>query len=215
MSAGLIVKRLMDVLVVVAVLVLAAPLLLLIAAAIRLTMGKPVLFRQIRPGYRGIPFTVLKFRTMPWRSDGALTLPPDASLPAVGRFLRKTSLDELPQLIPVLMGKMSLVGPRPLLMEYLDRYRPEHRRRHDVKPGITGLAQINGRQTLRFSKKLEMDVWYVDHWSIWLDLSILFRTFLRLFRPDGIPDGAALTEVDDLGLGQGLSWVRECRGNSR
>ena len=194
----------MDVLVAVTVLVLAAPLLFLIAASIRLTMGKPVLFRQIRPGYRGIPFTVLKFRTMPWRSDGALTLPPDASLPVVGRFLRKTSLDELPQLIPVLTGKMSLVGPRPLLMEYLDRYRPEHRRRHDVKPGITGLAQINGRQTLRFSKKLEMDVWYVDHWNIWLDLSILFRTFFRLVRPDGIPDGAALMEVDDLGLGQGI-----------
>ena len=171
---------------------------------IRLTMGKPVLFRQLRPGYRGIPFTVLKFRTMPWRSDGALTLPPDASLPMVGRFLRKTSLDELPQLIPVLMGKMSLVGPRPLLMEYLERYRPEHRRRHDVKPGITGLAQINGRQTLRFSKKLELDVWYVEHWNIWLDISILFRTFFRLFRPDGIPDGAALTEVDDLGLGEGI-----------
>jgi sugar transferase EpsL len=204
MSAQLIVKRCIDVLVAVTILVLAAPLLLLIAATIRVTMGRPVLFRQVRPGYRGLPFTLLKFRTMPWRADGTMVLPTEADLPLVGKLLRKTSLDELPQLIPVLRGDMSLVGPRPLLMEYLDHYRPEHMRRHDVKPGITGLAQVNGRQSLRFSKRLELDVWYVDHWSVWLDFSILFRTFLRFFRPDGIPDAAALAEVDDLGLSQAL-----------
>jgi lipopolysaccharide/colanic/teichoic acid biosynthesis glycosyltransferase len=204
MSGQLIVKRSMDVLVAVAVLVATAPLLLLIAVAIRLTMGRPVLFRQIRPGYQGIPFTLVKFRTMPWRPDGGFVRPTEVKLPRVGRLLRKTSLDELPQLVSVLLGQMSLVGPRPLLMEYLDYYRPEHRRRHDVKPGITGLAQINGRQSLKFSKRLEMDVWYVDHWSLWLDLSILFRTFLRLFRADGIPEVAPLADIDDLGLTRGI-----------
>jgi sugar transferase EpsL len=204
MSAGLMVKRSMDVLVAATILALTAPLLLLITAAIRITMGKPVLFRQLRPGYRGIPFTVRKFRTMPWRTDGAMVLPSQVRLPPIGRLLRKTSLDELPQLASVLTGKMSLVGPRPLLMEYLDRYTPEQLRRHDMKPGITGLAQINGRQSLKFSKRLELDVHYVDRWSILLDLSILFRTFLRLFRPDGIPDGKAVAEVDDLGLSRGI-----------
>lgn len=206
MSAGLIVKRLMDMFVAASILLLTAPLLLLIAAAIRTTMGKPVLFRQVRPGYRGVPFTVLKFRTMPWRTDGAMVLPSQVTLPPVGSLLRKTSLDELPQLASVLIGKMSLVGPRPLLMEYLDRYTPEHLRRHDMRPGVTGLAQINGRQSLQFSKRLELDVQYIDRWSVWLDISILVRTFLRLFRPDGIPDGNALTEVDDLGLSQGIKF---------
>jgi len=197
-------KRSLDVLVAATILVPAAPLLLLIALAIRLTMGRPILFRQVRPGYRGVPFTLLKFRTMPWRSDGAFVRPTEVDLPWLGKLLRKTSLDELPQLVCVLRGDMSLVGPRPLLMEYLDHYRVEHRRRHDVKPGITGMAQVNGRQGLKFSKRLEMDVWYVDNWSLQVDFSILFRTFLRLFRPDGIPNASELGEVDDVGLTQSL-----------
>jgi sugar transferase EpsL len=197
-------KRALDVLVAATILILAAPLLLLISLAILLTMGRPVLFRQVRPGYQGAPFTLLKFRTMPWRPDGAFVRPTDVKLPWLGKFLRKTSLDELPQLAPVLFGQMSLVGPRPLLTEYLAHYKPEHRRRHDMKPGITGLAQVNGRQSLKFSKRLEMDVWYVDHWSFRLDLTILWRTFLRLFRPDGIPDAGELAEVDDIGLTRGL-----------
>ena len=203
MPAQLALKRAMDVFVAVTILALSAPLLALFALAIRIAMGKPVLFRQVRPGRHGVPFTLLKFRTMPWR-PGVMQRATEVDLPPVGRFLRQTSLDELPQLIAVLRGQMSLVGPRPLLMEYLDHYRPEHRRRHDVKPGITGLAQVNGRQGLKFSKRLELDVWYVDHWNLWLDISILFRTFLRLFRPDGIPDGAAMAEVDDVGLSRGL-----------
>jgi sugar transferase EpsL len=176
------------------------PVMLAIAFAIRLRMGKPVLFRQRRPGYQARPFMMLKFRTMVV-GDTAATMHSDAErLTALGITLRRFSLDELPQLWNVLKGEMSLVGPRPLLMEYLERYTPEQARRHDVKPGITGWAQVQGRQDLPFSKRLESDVWYVDHQSLWLDLRILWMTVAKLGRGSGVRSGQDVRTVDDLGL---------------
>ena len=163
-------------------LLLLAPVMLLIALAIRLNMGSPVLFRQRRPGLTEHSFDILKFRTM---FDGGNA--PDAErLTALGRFLRSTSLDELPELFNVLRGDMSLVGPRPLLTKYLSLYNPEQARRHDVKPGITGWAQIHGRNALVWEEKLEADVWYVDHWSLWLDIRILWSTLFQVVRREGI-----------------------------
>ena len=165
----------------------AAPVLAVTAAAVRTTMGSPVLFRQQRPGLHGRPFEVLKFRTMldATGPDGR-PLPDADRLTPLGKFLRSSSLDELPQLINVLRGELSLVGPRPLLMRYLDRYSPEQARRHDAMPGITGWSQINGRNAIEWSKKLALDTWYVDHWSLALDAKILARTVLHVLRRDGI-----------------------------
>jgi lipopolysaccharide/colanic/teichoic acid biosynthesis glycosyltransferase len=172
-------------------LVAAAPLIGATALAVRVALGSPVLFRQRRPGLHGRPFELWKFRTMldARRPDG--TLLPDAErLTPFGRFLRSTSLDELPQLVNVLRGELSLVGPRPLLVEYLTRYSSEQGRRHDVLPGITGWCQVNGRNALDWDDKLALDVWYVDHWSLALDLRILARTALAVFaRKDIARDG--------------------------
>ena len=200
MRSTRILKRTLDLAGAVFLLILFAPLLLLIAALIRLTMGAPIFFRQVRPGLHDRPFTLVKFRTMPVARDQTLSIPVEGNLPWAGRLLRLTSLDELPELFHVLRGDMSLVGPRPLLTEYLSFYQPEHLRRHHMPPGITGLAQINGRQTLKFSKRLELDVWYVDHWSLWLDLRILFKTAFSVFRRHETSDPAELAGVDDLGL---------------
>lgn len=168
-------------------LALTAPLTLAIAAAVRVFLGAPVLFRQERPGLNGAPFEMLKFRTMKDAVDETgKPLPDAARLTRFGRFLRATSLDELPELLNVLRGDMSLVGPRPLLMEYLPRYDEEQRRRHDRKPGITGWAQIHGRNTLTWQQKFEFDVWYVDHWSNGLDLQILGATILAVLSREGI-----------------------------
>jgi sugar transferase EpsL len=176
------------------------PIMLTIALAIRVRMGAPALFRQRRPGYHARPFTMLKFRTMVV-GDTAATLHSDAErLTPLGTRLRRFSLDELPQLWNVLKGEMSLVWPRPLLMEYLERYTPKQARRHDVKPGITGWAQVQGRQDLPFSKRLELDVWYVDHQSFWLDLRILWMTIAKLVRGSGVRSGQDVRAVDDLGL---------------
>jgi sugar transferase EpsL len=162
-------------------LVLFAPLMLMIALLVRLSMGPPVLFRQQRPGQWGMPFVIYKFRTMRHLQDSSGTLLSDERrITGLGRFLRSTSLDELPELFNVLKGEMSLVGPRPLLMEYLDRYTPEQARRHEVKPGITGWAQMKGRNTLTWERKFELDIWYVDHWSLWLDLTILGLTVVKV-----------------------------------
>ena len=164
-------------------------------------LGSPVLFRQRRPGLRGRPFTVLKFRTMTDACEPDGTLKPDIErLTPIGRFLRKSSLDELPQLWNVVRGDMSLVGPRPLLMEYLPNYTPEQARRHDVRPGITGWAQINGRNGVAFGDRLKLDVWYVDHWSLWLDARILTRTVLNVLRSSGVRLEQTLEEIDDIGL---------------
>lgn len=184
------VKRLLDCFVAGTALLVASPLMALIAASIRVSMGSPVLFRQERPGLHGRPFTLLKFRTMSDAPDpSGLLLPDERRLTPLGRFLRTTSLDELPQLWNVLKGEMSLVGPRPLLMSYLERYSPEQARRHDVLPGITGWAQVHGRNAVRWEDKLALDVWYVDHWSLLLDLRILLRTVPQVIRRTGIFHG--------------------------
>ncbi len=168
-------------------LVILSPLMLAFAGLIRVRMGKPVLFRQLRIGHREKVFTFLKFRTMTdVRDQTGKLLADEQRLTALGRFLRRTSLDELPQLWNVLKGDMSLVGPRPLLPEYLPRYTAFQRRRHEVKPGITGWAQVNGRNALTWEQKFELDVWYVDNCSIKLDLEILWLTLVKVIRREGI-----------------------------
>lgn len=182
-----IVKRGIDIVVSLLGLTLGAPVLLLVALLVWLTMGRPILFTQVRPGLHGKPFRMYKFRTMrnAFDPDGR-PLPDEQRLTPFGRFLRATSLDELPELWNVLRGEMSLVGPRPLLMQYLERYTPEQRRRHEVRPGITGWAQVNGRNAISWEQKFEYDVWYVDNYSFWLDMKILALTVVRVFRRDGI-----------------------------
>ena len=180
-------KRAVDLVGAGAALVLLSPILTAVAVAARLTMGPPVLFRQERPGLGGKPFIMYKFRTMRDARDRAGKLLDDAArLTRLGRFLRRTSLDELPELVNVLRGDMSLVGPRPLLIQYLARYTPEQARRHEVKPGITGWAQINGRNAIRWEEKFALDVWYVDHRSLLLDMKILLLTVWKVIRRDDI-----------------------------
>jgi lipopolysaccharide/colanic/teichoic acid biosynthesis glycosyltransferase len=184
MTAG---KRAFDFLAALVLLVLLAPLLLAIAIAVLLALGWPVIFRQQRPGIRGEPFGLVKFRTMrDLRDPAGAPLPNEERLTAFGTFLRSTSLDELPELWNVLRGDMSLVGPRPLLMEYLPLYTPEQRRRHDVRPGMTGWAQVNGRNTVTWEDRFRMDVWYVENRSAWLDARILCRTIGRILSRQGI-----------------------------
>ncbi len=199
MRTGVIAKRAFDVAVALPALLLLAPVLLLTALAVRLSMGSPVLFRHRRAGYRGRPFTLLKFRTM---RPGAPGEPDDARLTRLGALLRAASLDELPQLWNVLCGDMSLVGPRPLLMEYLARYTPEQARRHDVPPGITGLAQVRGRNAITWEEKFALDVWYVDHASLRLDLYILWRTLVAVVRRSGVSAPGHATMPVFLGSGQ-------------
>ncbi|MHB8791036.1 MAG: sugar transferase [Desulfobulbaceae bacterium] len=187
------IKRLFDYLLTVPGIVVISPVIVVTTILVRLKIGTPVLFSQVRPGLHGKPFRIYKFRTMTDAKDADGNLLPDAGrLVPFGRFLRSTSLDELPELINVLKGEMSLVGPRPLLMEYLDRYTPEQARRHEVRPGITGWAQVNGRNTLSWEDKFKMDVWYVDNRSLWLDIKILFLTLWKTVRREGInQDGQA------------------------
>jgi lipopolysaccharide/colanic/teichoic acid biosynthesis glycosyltransferase len=180
-------KRVFDLVVAAAAVALLAPLVLAIAVAVRVGLGKPVFFVQERPGHHGVPFRMIKFRTMRDAVDAdGQPLPDGDRLTPLGRFLRASSLDELPELWNVLRGDMSLVGPRPLLMEYLPLYSAEQARRHDVKPGITGWAQVNGRNALSWEEKFRLDVWYVDHASLWLDLKIMVLTLWKTIRRDGI-----------------------------
>jgi lipopolysaccharide/colanic/teichoic acid biosynthesis glycosyltransferase len=180
-------KRAIDLLGAAIGLVALAPILLSLALLVRRSLGSPVLFRQVRPGLHGRPFELLKFRTMTDARDAAGALCTDAErLTGLGRWLRGTSLDELPELINVLRGDMSLVGPRPLLLDYLDHYSPEQARRHDVRPGITGWAAVNGRNATSWGRRLALDVWYVDHWSLWLDLKILLMTVVKVLKREGI-----------------------------
>lgn len=181
------IKEVADRLIAAIALVVFSPLLLIIAIAIYIRMGGPIVFSQPRPGKDNRIFTFYKFRTMTDDRDLAGNLLPDEQrLTAFGQFLRRTSLDELPQLWNVLKGDLSLVGPRPLLVKYLDRYTPEQARRHEVKPGITGWVQINGRNALNWEEKFKLDIWYVDHWSLWLDLQILFLTIGKVLQQEGI-----------------------------
>jgi sugar transferase EpsL len=190
-----------------------SPLLGASALAIYARMGRPIFFTRERPGYKEKPFTLRKFRTMRAIKDGEGHFATDAGrLTPLGRFLRRTSIDELPQLWHVLTGEMSLVGPRPLLMEYLPKYTAEHHRRHDVRPGITGWAAVHGRQLIPFSKRLELDVWYVDNWSLGLDLKILTMTVRDVLKGDGVVSGQSVDDVDDLGLAPRASNVNAANG---
>jgi sugar transferase EpsL len=187
-------KRFADLLITVPVIVVLFPVYCLIAILVLSRLGKPGLFRQQRPGLHGKPFTLYKFRTMTGARDSQGNLLPDAErLTKLGRFLRATSLDELPTLINVLKGEMSLVGPRPLLMHYLPLYSPEQMRRHEVRPGITGWAQVNGRNLLSWQAKFEHDVWYVDNLSLGLDLKILAMTLVKALRREGISQEGHVT----------------------
>jgi sugar transferase EpsL len=181
------IKRVVDIVGASVGIILFAPVMLVVSLLVLLTMGRPVLFRQQRPGLRGKPFTLYKFRTMrDVRTPSGELLPDELRLTTFGKWLRSTSLDELPELFNVLKGDMSLVGPRPLLMEYLPRYSPEQARRHEVKPGITGWAQVNGRNALSWEEKFRMDVWYVDNWNLWLDMKILLLTIWKVLKREGI-----------------------------
>ncbi len=194
------VRRLIEVVVAVAGLLALAPILALVALAIRLSMGRPVFFRQVRPGWRGKPFELVKFRTMR-DADGpdGRPLPDGDRLTRLGAFLRSSSLDELPQLWNVIKGDLSLVGPRPLLVDYLPLYTSEQARRHEVRPGITGWAQVHGRNAVGWEERFRLDVWYVDHASLALDLKILILTVARVIRREGVSAAGAATMPRFLG----------------
>lgn len=193
-------KRVLDIGLALMALVLLAPVLAWVALAIRRKMGAPVLFRQTRPGLNGRPFDMIKFRTMLVESvDVGSALTDAERLTPFGRWLRATSLDELPELWNVLKGDMSLVGPRPLLMEYLPLYSAEEMRRHEVRPGLTGWAQVNGRNAISWEEKFNLDVWYVDHRNFWLDLKILFLTVKLVLRRDGISAEGSATYPNFIG----------------
>lgn len=198
-------KRAFDLIFVVITMVISLPCILVLMFLVRLFQGSPVFFTQIRPGLHGRPFRLIKFRTMTDARDNQGQLLPDAHrLTRLGAFLRKTSMDELPELLNVLKGEMSLVGPRPLLMQYLDRYTPEQRHRHAVKPGITGWAQINGRNALTWEEKFKLDVWYVDNRSLWLDIKIMGMTVWKILKREGIshPGQATMEEFKGNSHGQ-------------
>jgi len=190
-------KRALDILVAIPAIILLLPIYGIISFLVLISLGVPIFFQQKRPGINGQPFQIYKFRTMTDARDEQGNLLPDAErLTPFGQFLRRTSLDELPELWNVLKGDMSLVGPRPLLMQYLDRYTPEQARRHEVKPGITGWAQIHGRNALTWEEKFKLDVWYVDHMSFWLDIKILIITLWKILKREGInqPGQATMEE---------------------
>lgn len=188
------IKRLFDFIVAGIGIVVTSPIMIIFAILIRMKLGKPIIFKQQRPGLHGNPFYVYKFRTMTDEVDENGELLPDhIRLTKLGRLIRKLSVDELPQLFNVLKGDLSLVGPRPLLMEYLPLYTAEQARRHDVKPGITGWAQVNGRNAITWEEKFKLDVWYVENQSFWLDLKILFLTIVKVVKSEGINQAGQAT----------------------
>jgi lipopolysaccharide/colanic/teichoic acid biosynthesis glycosyltransferase len=193
-------KRLFDLFLTIPGVIVISPLLLVVAILVRIFNGRPIFFRQERPGYKNRLFTVYKFRTMTdERDDNGNLLPDEDRLTGLGRFLRGSSLDELPELINVVRGEMSLVGPRPLLSQYLERYSPEQIRRHEVLPGMTGWAQVNGRNAISWEDKFLYDVWYVDHWSLWLDIKILILTFWPVVQREGISQEGHATAEEFMG----------------
>lgn len=197
-------KRMIDFVGALLGLIVLSPVLAVVAVVVRACMGSPVLLGQVRPGLKGKPFRLFKFRTMTdERNEHGELLPDEERLTWVGRIIRGTSLDELPQLWNVLVGEMSLVGPRPLLTEYLARYTPEQARRHEVKPGITGWSQVNGRNAITWDEKLSLDVWYVDHGSLWLDLRILAMTVVVVLLRQGISQAGKATMAKFQGSGGG------------
>ncbi|HOS58920.1 MAG TPA: sugar transferase [Syntrophorhabdaceae bacterium] len=199
----MVIKRCFDIVASLFGLILFSPVMLIAAFMIRLSMGSPVYFRQQRPGYKGIPFQLVKFRTMkPVCLDGFNDQSDEVRLTKMGRFLRRTSLDELPEFWNVLKGEMSIVGPRPLLMDYLSRYSSEQARRHDVKPGITGWAQVNGRNAITWEERFKLDVWYVDNRSFFLDMKILWMTLAKVFLQEGISADQCATMTEFKGSEQ-------------
>ena len=195
-----IVKRILDLTLTIPGMLIISPLLLVIALLVRISIGTPVIFRQLRPGYRNRPFWIYKFRTMTDAHDSQGKILPDSErITRLGDFLRSYSLDELPEVFNVLLGEMSWVGPRPLLMQYLERYSPEQARRQNVLPGITGWAQINGRNALTWEDKFRLDVWYVDHWSIGLDIKILLLSVGKVLRREGINQPGQATAEEFMG----------------
>jgi lipopolysaccharide/colanic/teichoic acid biosynthesis glycosyltransferase len=196
-------KRIFDLIVSCLALIILSPLMLITALAVWIGLGWPVIFGQKRPGYRAKIFTIYKFRTMRDLRDRDGSLLPDAArMTKLGRLIRSTSLDELPELFNVLKGEMSIVGPRPLLIAYLDRYTPEQSRRHDVLPGITGWAQVNGRNALSWEEKFALDVWYVDHWSFWLDIKIIFMSVGKVLKREAISAPGEATSPEFMGTKQ-------------
>ena len=187
-------KRIFDISLSFILIILFLPIILLLAVWIVISMGRPILFKQKRPGLHGAVFTIYKFRTMSDKKDTKGHLLPDAErLTSVGKFIRSASLDELPQLFNVLKGDMSFVGPRPLLVEYLSLYNERQKKRHNVKPGITGWAQVNGRNAISWEEKFELDVWYVENQSFWLDIKILWMTFLKVIKRSDISSNTTVT----------------------
>jgi len=187
-------KRVYDLLLSIILLVLFSPIIFLTTLLVYFKIGKPILFKQVRPGLNEQLFTIYKFRTMTdERDEQGELLPDEKRLTSIGKFIRKTSLDELPQLFNVLKGEMSFVGPRPLLVEYLERYNEEQKRRHEVVPGITGWAQVNGRNAISWEDKFRYDIWYVDHQSFWLDMKILWMTFLKVMQRSGVSSATSVT----------------------
>lgn len=207
-------KRLLDLLAAGLGLILLSPVLLIVALAVLIAMGRPILFRQTRPGRGGKPFDMLKFRTMRADSQGGGVATDAGRLTRTGAFLRRTSLDELPELWNILKGEMSLVGPRPLLMQYLTRYTPEQARRHDVRPGLTGWAQVNGRNALSWEEKFALDTWYVDNRSFALDLKILAMTAWQVIRPRGISAEGEATMSEFMGTSPPPPPTLPMRGQS-
>ena len=193
-------KRILDLALTVLGLLVLSPLFLILIILVGVNFGTPIIFRQMRPGYRGKPFWIYKFRTMTNARDAKGNfLPDDQRLTRLGKFLRAASLDELPELFNVLRGEMSIVGPRPLLMQYMERYSPEQARRHAVLPGITGWAQVNGRNALTWEEKFSLDVWYVNHWSFGLDIRIIFQTIVKTLRQEGINQPGQATAEEFMG----------------
>ena len=194
-------KRLIDLTLAIPALIVGSPVIAIVAVLVRIKLGSPVIFRQRRPGWHEKPFTILKFRTMLNEQDrDGKPLTEMERHTSFGRLLRRTSLDELPELVNVIKGEMSLVGPRPLLMEYIGHYTPEHNRRHEVRPGVSGWAQINGRNELLRSERLALDVWYVDNMSLRLDLKIMVATLAKVVRSSGVRVDQGVAEIDDVGL---------------
>jgi len=193
-------KRLFDLSVSLAAIIVLSPILILIAFVLFISDGCPVIFTQDRPGKRGVPFKNYKFRTMNNQRDPKGNILPDKErITRIGKFLRRFSLDELPEIFNVLRGNMSIVGPRPLLMQYLERYTEEQSRRHEVLPGITGWAQVNGRNAISWEEKFSLDVWYIDHWTFWLDIKIILLTIWKVISGEGISQPGRATMDEFMG----------------
>jgi len=199
------VKRFLDIVLSLALIIVLSPLFLILYIMVKRKLGSPVLFRQERPGLYGKVFKMYKFRSMTDAKDAEGNLLPDSErLTGFGKLLRQTSLDELPELFNILKGDMSFVGPRPLLVRYLDRYTPEQARRHEVKPGLTGWAQVNGRNAISWEDKFKLDVWYVDHWTLWLDLKIFLMTIIKVLKREGISSAGEATMEEFMGTDTAL-----------